>query len=77
MVHELQTHALPHEAEELERCAVRMGYSGDNRTAAVKSFQAAHATHTAVVHDLFRSFFETPTTSPVFKAVLRTANARR
>jgi glutamate-ammonia-ligase adenylyltransferase len=77
MVHELQTHALPHEAEELERCAVRMGYGGDNRTAAVKRFQAAHATHTAVVHDLFRSFFETPTTSPVFKAVLRTTNAGR
>ena len=77
MVHELQTHALPHEAEELERCAVRMGYGGDNRTAAVKRFQAAHATHTAVVHDLFRSFFETPTISPVFKAVLRTTNTRR
>jgi glutamate-ammonia-ligase adenylyltransferase len=77
MVHELQTHALPYEVEELERCAVRMGYGGDNRTAAVKRFQASYATHTTVVHDLFRWFFETPTTSPVFKAILRATNAGR
>jgi glutamate-ammonia-ligase adenylyltransferase len=77
MVHELQTHALPDETEELERCAIRMGYDGDDRSAAVKKFQVAHATHTRVVHDVFRSFFETPTTSSVFKAVLRTTNRRR
>lgn len=26
MVHDLQTHSLPAEAEELERCAIRMGH---------------------------------------------------
>jgi glutamate-ammonia-ligase adenylyltransferase len=77
MVHDLQTHALPHEAEELERCAVRMGYGGGDRTAAVKKFQADHGAHTAVVHDLFRSFFGDPRNSPLFKAALRAVGARR
>jgi glutamate-ammonia-ligase adenylyltransferase len=71
MVHELQTHALPETVEELERCAVRMGYGAGDRIAAVKKFQADHARHTAVVHDLFRAFFEGPRASAVFKATLR------
>ncbi|TKB78247.1 MAG: hypothetical protein E8D42_10080 [Nitrospira sp.] len=29
MVHDLQTHSLPAEADELERCAVRMGYGAE------------------------------------------------
>ncbi len=77
MVHELQTHALPHEAEELERCAIRGGYDGLDRTAAVKKFQADHATHTAVVHRLFRSFFTEPKTSPLLKATLRAIGRKR
>lgn len=76
MVHDLQTHALPDQHDELERCSIRMGYNGENRTAALKQFQLDHATHTAVVHDIFRLFFESPKTSPVFKAVLRTTNVR-
>lgn len=71
MVHDLQTHVLPDGAEELERCAVRGGYEGSDRTAAVKKFLADHATHTAVVHRAFQSLFYEPNMSPVFKATLR------
>lgn len=71
MVHDLQTHALPDEEEELERCAIRMGYDGADRSAALKQFQADHAAHRTLVHDLFRSFFDSPKTSPHFKATLR------
>jgi glutamate-ammonia-ligase adenylyltransferase len=76
MVHDLQTHALPDEAEELERCAIRGGYEGSDRTAAVKKFLADHATHTAVVHRIFRSLFYEPNRSPVFNATLRAMGAK-
>ncbi|HEU4683173.1 MAG TPA: hypothetical protein VFS39_01545 [Nitrospira sp.] len=66
MVHELQTHALPGEREELERCAIRMGYEGRK---AVAQFLADHARHTAAVNELFRSFFDRPERSRLFKAV--------
>ncbi|MBH0179418.1 MAG: hypothetical protein HP491_16545, partial [Nitrospira sp.] len=55
MVHDLQTHALPDETEELERCAIRGGYDGSDRTGAVKKFLADHAAHTAIVHRAFQS----------------------
>jgi glutamate-ammonia-ligase adenylyltransferase len=71
MVHDLQTHALPDEEEELERCAIRMGYAGADRPAALKQFQADHIAHRTLVHDIFRSFFDSPKTSSHFKATLR------
>jgi glutamate-ammonia-ligase adenylyltransferase len=77
MVHELQTHALPDYGEELERCAIRAGYQGRDRSEAVKQFQADHGSHTAVVHNMFRSFFETPKASAVFLAAVRAMKARR
>jgi glutamate-ammonia-ligase adenylyltransferase len=77
MVHDLQTHSLPDQADELERCAIRMGYDGDDRRTALTQFQADHAAHRALVHDIFRSFFDSPTTSPHFKATLRVASAAR
>jgi len=67
MVHDLQTHALPDQQKELERCAIRMGYDKADRSIAVKEFQADHATHTTLVHDIFRSFFDTPKTSAILK----------
>jgi len=67
MVHDLQTHALPDRQDKLERCAIRMGYTGASRSAALKQFQADHAAHRIVVHDIFQSFFETPKTSAVLK----------
>jgi len=71
MVHDLQTHALPDQQKELERCAIRMGYDRADRPIALKQFQADLADHTTLVHDIFRSFFETPKTSKLFKAALR------
>ncbi|WHZ28531.1 MAG: glutamine synthetase adenylyl-L-tyrosine phosphorylase/glutamate-ammonia-ligase adenylyltransferase [Nitrospira sp.] len=75
MVHDLQTHALPERSEELERCAVRMGYGMDDRKKAVESFQADHQRHTETVHRTFRSLFYEPKTSPVLKATLQEMNA--
>jgi glutamate-ammonia-ligase adenylyltransferase len=71
MVHDLQTHALPDQQKELERCAIRMGYDRDDRPIALKQFQADLAAHTTVVHDIFRSVFETPKTSPILKKTFR------
>ena len=71
MVHDLQTHAIPESSEELEHCAVRMGYGTDDRKKAAELFQIDHQRHTEMVHRTFRSFFVEPMTSPVFKATLR------
>jgi [glutamine synthetase] adenylyltransferase / [glutamine synthetase]-adenylyl-L-tyrosine phosphorylase len=76
MVHDLQTHALPDQQKELEHCAIRMGYDRADRPIAVKQFQADHTTHTTLVHDIFRSFFETPKTSKLFKATLQTVRGK-
>jgi [glutamine synthetase] adenylyltransferase / [glutamine synthetase]-adenylyl-L-tyrosine phosphorylase len=67
MVHDLQTHALPDQQKELERCAIRMGYDRADRPIAVKQFQTDLADHTTLVHDIFRSCFEIPTTSAMLK----------
>ncbi|THI91355.1 MAG: hypothetical protein CAF41_002200 [Nitrospira sp. CG24A] len=67
MVHDMQTHALPDRQDKLERCAIRMGYTGASRSAALKQFQADHVAHRTVVHDIFHSFFETPKTSAMLK----------
>jgi glutamate-ammonia-ligase adenylyltransferase len=67
MVHDMQTHALPDRQDKLERCAIRMGYIGASRSAALNQFQADHIAHRTVVHDMFLSFFETPKTSAVLK----------
>jgi [glutamine synthetase] adenylyltransferase / [glutamine synthetase]-adenylyl-L-tyrosine phosphorylase len=67
MVHDMQTHALPDRQDKLERCAIRMGYTGASRSAALKQFQADHSSHRTVVHDIFHSFFETPKTSAMLK----------
>ncbi len=67
MVHDMQTHALPDRQDKLERCAIRMGYTGASRSAALKQFQADHAAHRTVVHDIFHSFFETPKASAMLK----------
>jgi glutamate-ammonia-ligase adenylyltransferase len=77
MVHDLQTHALPDGPEELERCAIRMGYEGKDRARALIRFAADHEAHTACVHDFFRSFFYRPETSPLLKAALRAVGSSR
>ncbi|MGQ0554828.1 MAG: hypothetical protein ACT4PN_02645 [Nitrospiraceae bacterium] len=77
MVHDLQTHALPESSEELERCAVRMGYGAEDRMKAAKLFHVDHQRHTELVHRTFRSFFVEPTTAPVFKATLRSISGSK
>lgn len=77
MVHDLQTHALPDQDHELARCAIRMGYNWETRSAALKQFQAHHVAHTTVVHEIFRSLFEKPKTSVLLKSTLRAMSAKR
>jgi glutamate-ammonia-ligase adenylyltransferase len=77
MVHDLQTHSLPDQEDELERCAIRMGYDGTDRPTALAQFQSDHAAHRTLVHEIFRSFFESPKTSPHFKATLQAVATAR
>jgi [glutamine synthetase] adenylyltransferase / [glutamine synthetase]-adenylyl-L-tyrosine phosphorylase len=77
MVHDLQTHALPDEAEELARCAIRMGYDTEDRTKGVAQFRADHQQHTELVNRTFRALFHEPKTSQLLKATLGSGNARR
>ena len=73
MVDDLQTHALPERSEELERCAVRVGYGMEDRKKAIELFLIDHQHHTKVVNRIFRSLFAKPETSPILKATLRAA----
>jgi glutamate-ammonia-ligase adenylyltransferase len=73
MMHELQTHALPDSDEELQRCAVRMGYGTESRAAGLAKFLTDRLQHTAVVNETFRALFYQPETSRLFEAVLAAA----
>jgi [glutamine synthetase] adenylyltransferase / [glutamine synthetase]-adenylyl-L-tyrosine phosphorylase len=76
MVHDLQTHALPDEAEELVRCAIRMGYETDDRTTGAARFTEDHRRHTGLVNRTFRALFYEPKTSRLLKAALGSIGAR-
>ena len=76
MVHDLQTHALPENGEELERCAVRSGYGQEGRAKGGAQFHADHQRHTELVNRTFRSLFYEPKTSPILKAALRAMAAK-
>lgn len=71
MVHDLQTHALPEEDEELARCAVRLGYGVKNREASRAAFVKACRQHTTLVNGAFRDLFATPVRSSLLKAALK------
>ena len=71
MVHDLQTHALPENGEELEQCAIRAGYNARDRAQATANFLADHQHYTEVVRRVFLSLFAEPKTSSILKAVLR------
>lgn len=71
MVHDLQTHALPQDGVELEKCAVRMGYAEKDRMEACTRFASDHAGHTKAVHDQFVSLFRQPQLSPLFRALFK------
>jgi glutamate-ammonia-ligase adenylyltransferase len=77
MVHDLQTHSLPDEAEELAHCAIRMGYGTEDRAQGVRQFLADRQSHTELVNRMFRGFFHERNTSTLLKKVLRTVHARR
>lgn len=77
MVHDLQTHSLPAEDHELERCAIRMGYGTEDRTKAVECFLVDHRRYTTVVHRAFQSLFSEPRTSPALDVTLRAIKAKR
>ncbi|MBX3304240.1 MAG: hypothetical protein KF693_18665 [Nitrospira sp.] len=76
MVHDLQTHSLPAEEQELQRCAIRMGYGTDDRTKAAELFLLDLRRYTTVVHRAFQSLFSEPKTSPVLQATLRAISKR-
>lgn len=71
MVHDLQTHALPEDAQELTRCAVRLGYDAANRSEAMAHFLADHRSHTEYVNGLFRTFFVHPEQSTLLRRVMK------
>lgn len=71
MVHDLQTHALPDQEEELTRCAIRLGYPSRDRRAAMKRFAEDYRRHTRLVRQTFQSLFYKPARSPLLKAALR------
>lgn len=73
MVHDLQTHSLPDDDEQLTQCAIRMGYGATNRRASLARFRADHARHTGHVNRAFRSFFYAPEESGLLKAALSAA----
>jgi glutamate-ammonia-ligase adenylyltransferase len=71
MMHDVQTHALPDEQEELAQCAIRMGYEAHDRVAGLALFLADHALHTRHVNQAFRSLFYSPESSSLLKATLQ------
>ncbi|MBM4132898.1 MAG: hypothetical protein FJ245_03935 [Nitrospira sp.] len=71
MVHDLQTHALPEEEEELTRCAVRLGYGVKDREASRAAFVKACRQHTALVNGAFRDLFAAPSRSSLLKSALK------
>jgi glutamate-ammonia-ligase adenylyltransferase len=71
MVHDLQTHALPEDAQELTRCAVRLGYDAANRSEAMARFLADHRSHTEYVNGLFRMLFLYPEQSTILRRVMK------
>ncbi|MBM4127710.1 MAG: hypothetical protein FJ247_10240 [Nitrospira sp.] len=77
MVHDLQTHALPENGEELERCAIRVGYDAGDRATTIARFRADHQRHTDIVHRMFLSFFAEPKISLILKATLRAVSAKK
>ncbi|MEW6542010.1 MAG: hypothetical protein AB1411_00170 [Nitrospirota bacterium] len=70
MVHDLQTHALPEGAEELTRCAIRLGYQAKDRREAMQRLAADYRRHTGSVNRVFRSLFYSPGRCPLLKAAL-------
>lgn len=76
MVHELQTHSLPADPDELRICALRLDYRDTPEATATQQLLDAYRLHAGRVNQIFRTIFERPRSSPVIRAALRTT-ARR
>ena len=75
MVHDLQTHALPSTSEEIARCAVRVGYSRQDRQPGARLL-SDHSRYTSQVHRLFQSLFYGPR-SPLLGAARKLAGTSK
>ena len=76
ILHELQTHTLPKDAQELGRVARRAGAQGPPARAA-REFQARHRAVTTAVHRAFREFFADRELAPRRKLRLASLTALR
>jgi [glutamine synthetase] adenylyltransferase / [glutamine synthetase]-adenylyl-L-tyrosine phosphorylase len=76
ILHELQTHTLPEDAQELGRLARRVGVLGPPARAA-REFQTRHRAVTTAVHRAFREFFADRDVSPRRKIRLASLTALR
>lgn len=70
MVHELQTHSLPTDPEELRICALRLDYRDRGDATATDQLLEEHRLHTGRVNRIFRDLFYTPQESLILKAAL-------
>lgn len=70
MVHELQTHSLPADPDELRICALRLDYRDSPGATATEQLLGDYRLHTGQVNQIFRAFFDTPEDSPVVRAAL-------
>lgn len=71
MVHELQTHSLPADPDELQICALRLDYRDTPDATASDQLLRDYRLHTGRVHQMFRRLVERPRTSPLVRAALR------
>ncbi len=76
MVHDLQTHALPEDEEELSRCAIRLGYGGSKKSSLMRRFVRDYRRHTSRVHRVFRDLVGRPERSRLLRAALRRRKGR-
>ena len=76
ILHELQTHTLPTDAQELGRLARRVGVPGTPARAA-REFHARHRVVTASVHRAFREFFRERELAPRRRPRLASLTALR
>ncbi len=76
MVHELQTHSLPADPEELRVCALRLDYRDTPNATATQQLLDAYRLHTDRVHQVFRALFETAGASPIIRAASRRTSRR-
>jgi glutamate-ammonia-ligase adenylyltransferase len=70
MVYDFQIHSLPTTPQELQACALRLGYRDKEGTSAADLFLKDYRHHTSLVNRLFQSLFDTPRKSRILKAAL-------